>query len=145
MQTSDNDKRLYAAVAEEIAQGVVDPGIWTKAFAQSGGGEPATKALYIEIRVSELREEIMREREAAEVQARREVQRGQAATCPDCGYRGAAKKEPRGTIGVFLLLLLLGVVPGVLYAKFFDGFRYTCARCGALLHVTFGHQSDGGW
>ena len=43
-----------AAVADEIAKGHLDRILWTKAFANSGGTESATKSLYVRYRVQQL-------------------------------------------------------------------------------------------
>jgi len=49
------DKELYAIAAREVAQGTIDQGLWGKAFADSAGQKPAAEALYLKMRVSELR------------------------------------------------------------------------------------------
>ena len=49
-----DDESLYETVANEIEAGDIQKGLWTKAFAQSGGNEAQTKALYIQTRVEQL-------------------------------------------------------------------------------------------
>jgi hypothetical protein len=46
--------RFYAAVAKEIADGVIETATWTKAFAHSGGDDLATKSLYCRYRAEKL-------------------------------------------------------------------------------------------
>lgn len=66
--TSDSD--LYAIVAQEIASGDLDVGLWTKANATSDGAKEKAEARYIEMRVSVLRRmrpAMERQRQAAHV------------------------------------------------------------------------------
>ena len=49
---------------------------------------------------------------------------------PNCGYRGAPRRESRGSCLIAVLLLCLGIVPGVLYLVIMSGHRYYCPRCG---------------
>lgn len=51
---SINDKELYAQVANEIARGTLDPGLWTKAFADSRGDKKQAEVLYIRMRVADI-------------------------------------------------------------------------------------------
>ena len=53
LDTSDKD--LYQAAAEELARGSADPGLLAKAFAESGGNSAGTEALYLKLRVKELK------------------------------------------------------------------------------------------
>lgn len=67
-----NDKELYARVGSEISDGMVDPGLWTKAFADSRGDEQRARSLYIRMRVAELvaqRERLRTEREQEAVRS----------------------------------------------------------------------------
>ena len=54
---------------------------------------------------------------------------------PKCSYVGEASREPKGSWGAALLLLLLGLIPGLLYCVFASGYRYTCPRCGLVLRT----------
>jgi len=50
-----DDEELYEKVAAELAAGEVRVGLWTKALAESGGGdETHTRAAYIRLRVDQL-------------------------------------------------------------------------------------------
>jgi len=44
----------FEAVAEEMDKGHVQHGLWTKAFAESGGSKDATQALYIQWRAAQI-------------------------------------------------------------------------------------------
>lgn len=46
--------RLYEQIAQEIETNAVDKGIWTKAFAQSGGDDKLTRVAYIKARFEKL-------------------------------------------------------------------------------------------
>jgi hypothetical protein len=52
--------------------------------------------------------------------------------CPNvnCGYRGIARAEKRGSTVLGILLLFLCFVPGVLYFIFRRGYRFYCPKCG---------------
>ena len=45
---------LYAKVAKEIEDGLLDKGVWTKSFADAAGNEAKAKAVYIELMVERL-------------------------------------------------------------------------------------------
>src|SRR5437868_5183924 len=100
-----SDDHLYETVADEISAGQLDRVTWTRAFAHSGGGQDATKSLYIRYRVEQLRSELEQAHAAAREQQRVAAQHvktgvlsGQPVTCPHCGHRGPAKLVPRGSL-----------------------------------------------
>ena len=49
-----SDEQFYAMVADEMARNHIDNVLWTKAFAQSGGEETATKSRYCRLRAEQL-------------------------------------------------------------------------------------------
>lgn len=51
---SIKNRDLYAIAGQEVANGVIDTGLWTKAFADSGGNDVQAKALYLKMRVIDL-------------------------------------------------------------------------------------------
>ncbi|MEQ1858437.1 MAG: hypothetical protein ABMA13_00720 [Chthoniobacteraceae bacterium] len=55
------EEKLYEMAGHELISKAVKPGLWTKAFAMALGDEQKTKAVYIELRVAELREECVAE------------------------------------------------------------------------------------
>lgn len=48
---ADSELDNYQQVADELERNDVDKALWTKAFAESGGQDSATKAMYIKLRV----------------------------------------------------------------------------------------------
>jgi hypothetical protein len=52
--------------------------------------------------------------------------------CPNanCGYRGLARRQARGSCLIAFILLCFFILPGVLYLMFFQGYRYYCPQCG---------------
>jgi hypothetical protein len=48
-------RRCYDVVAKEIAQTHLDRALWTKAFAESDGDHDRARALYIRLRIAQLR------------------------------------------------------------------------------------------
>jgi hypothetical protein len=49
---------------------------------------------------------------------------------PNCGYTGPGQKKSKGSAVVMILLLLLWVVPGILYAIIYNGHVIVCPKCG---------------
>ena len=55
-----------------------------------------------------------------------------ARVCPNpkCTYEGEGQIRKRGSWITLIFLLLIGVLPGILYAIFFGGHNTYCPRCG---------------
>lgn len=49
---------------------------------------------------------------------------------PNCGYVGTPKRKSKGSAVIMIVLLLLWVIPGVIYAIVYNGYTLTCPRCG---------------
>ncbi|HZL36961.1 MAG TPA: DUF4339 domain-containing protein [Tepidisphaeraceae bacterium] len=49
---------------------------------------------------------------------------------PNCCYRGRGIRRRKGSFVVLVLLLLIWLLPGVLYAIFYNGEILICPRCG---------------
>jgi hypothetical protein len=62
-----SEEQLYAAVGEEIVTKNVSRGLWTKAFAITLGDEAKTKAVYVELRVEQIRQQIIVANETEEM------------------------------------------------------------------------------
>jgi hypothetical protein len=60
------EEKLYEIVGTELATRNVNRGLWTKAFSAALGDEAKAKALYIEVRVAQLRAEFAAEFQTAE-------------------------------------------------------------------------------
>lgn len=58
--------------------------------------------------------------------------RGPAFRCPNpnCDYSGASVETERGSVGLGILLLLIGILPGVLYFILAVRAEHRCPRCG---------------
>lgn len=52
--SSPPDDQTYALVAQEMEAGQIDKGLWTRAFAESDGDEPKTRAAYIRHRAQQI-------------------------------------------------------------------------------------------
>jgi len=48
---------------------------------------------------------------------------------PNCDYRGQMLKEPRGNLAVAILLLLIGIIPGLIYMVVGMGWNIRCPQC----------------
>ena len=49
---------------------------------------------------------------------------------PNCGYKGFAREEKRGSTALGIVLLIFFLIPGILYFIFRSGYRYYCPQCG---------------
>ena len=74
LQNEEIDLARYKSAAAEVDSTSRDEGLWIKAFAESGGDEKSSRAMYIKLRVEQLR------RKAVADAARRVV--GQATAAP---------------------------------------------------------------
>ncbi len=52
------EEALYSQVTSEIKDGIIRDGLWAKAFAKSGGNELKARAIYCELRVQSIKDEI---------------------------------------------------------------------------------------
>ena len=68
-----DDEAFYSQVAQELQQRGPAPGLWAKAFAESDGGESRARALYLRLRVAQLRAD----HEKAEADGRAQVEAAQ--------------------------------------------------------------------
>ena len=59
------DDKFYDAVARELQEESIVPGLWTKAFAEMDGDDAKARALYIRYRVQQLATEAARQQEMA--------------------------------------------------------------------------------
>lgn len=57
---SSEEEDMYAAAFGEIQAGTTRPGLWAKALAETDGDEGKCKALYIRLRVHQIKEEVRR-------------------------------------------------------------------------------------
>jgi hypothetical protein len=60
------EEKLYEQVAQELKAGKKREGIWVKAMAKSGGDLNKAEALYIELRVQAIRDEILATQKTSE-------------------------------------------------------------------------------
>ena len=60
-----DDEQFYEQVSQEMAEGDIKQGMWTKAFANAMGDENKAKAIYIRMRVEEIQREAARKEHAA--------------------------------------------------------------------------------
>lgn len=125
-----NDEQFYAAVADEIARGYIDKVLWTKAFANSGGEEVATKSLYCRLRAEQL--------QSASEQQHRSIQI-------------AFTKEHAKQLGFGLLVFIIGIAltaasysavkPGghyiITYGLIVGGFVAICRGFSGLVRTQF--------
>ncbi|WP_029048168.1 hypothetical protein [Cupriavidus sp. amp6] len=58
---SPTDELLYEFVAIELSNSIVKQGLWTKALSDSNWDHPSAKALYVKMRITQLRGEILAE------------------------------------------------------------------------------------
>ena len=49
--TAEQENLLYTKASEDIANNIINTGLWTKAYSQAGGDESKQKAIYIDLLV----------------------------------------------------------------------------------------------
>lgn len=54
---------------------------------------------------------------------------------PNCGYRGAAAEQAKGSRVALWMLMCLFLLPGLIYAIAYSGKRYCCPKCGSLANL----------
>lgn len=115
---ADNNQRHYETVAAEIQRKVLRPGLWTRAFAETGGDDAKAKALYIRLRVAELEEEErILERQEAERRKSKEVEERRVRD----EERTALNEVRSAQLSKFLMqvtvgFVLVGILSGALVA-----------------------------
>lgn len=154
------DQHLYDSVADELHHKVLAPGMWTRALAESGGDVNAARALYIQFRVAQLkeqeREEIARQKQEMEreeqqrrlvhkrsaaqrrvalQEMRAEIRAGRGATCMACGRQCAPRRLDQSYLLLAAGLSLCFIVPGVLYLLLAKGHIFKCEHCGTKLYT----------
>lgn len=55
---------------------------------------------------------------------------------PNCSYQGEPAKRSRGSVLAFILLLLIGALPGIIYAIAYSGYYLVCPTCGVQVGVS---------
>ncbi len=113
---------IYRIVGEEVARKEYHPGPMARAVAEARGNRDMVQSLYIKFRYEELGRQI--ERAAREKDY---------LTCPKCGHYAKPELKSRGSVLLVLLLLCAFIVPGILYALIFSGYKAVCANCGNVL------------
>lgn len=71
------EQRFYDLVARELQDGVLQPGLWARAYTETNGDERRAKATYIRLRVNEL-QIIDRERSVTEETERKQREKDEA-------------------------------------------------------------------
>ena len=98
-----DDEKYYQAVADELREGRINDGLWTKALARCQGDENKTKATYIQWRVEQL------------MQAEKKAAYGNSGASADEGEADepAAKTAPNPAMVIVkwvIVAVLLGVI-----------------------------------
>jgi len=65
--SSESENQLYAKAAQDISEGIIDKGLWTKAFISAEGDEKKQKAHYLELIVSHYKDLIEAGREIEDI------------------------------------------------------------------------------
>ena len=72
-----NDERFYDEVARELQNRKMNPGLWTKAFADADGDNDKARALYIRYRVTQLAQDEQRELQRRENEHQKQLRRAE--------------------------------------------------------------------
>lgn len=65
--SSESENQLYAKAAQDISEGIIDKGLWTKAFISAEGDEKKQKARYLELIVLHYKDLIEAGREIEDI------------------------------------------------------------------------------
>ncbi len=128
---------VYRIVGEEMARRELHPGPMARAVQEAQGRSELIDSLYVKFRHEELLRHF--ERAAAEQDARttndeqmRQIKPSLVA-CPNCGHHGEPLVKERGNGALCVLLFLLGIVPGIIYAIDRRGYMGVCGNCGQMV------------
>ena len=80
ISSNAGDDKFYEEVARELQEKPMSPGLWTKAFAETGGDDAKARALYIKYRVAQLSEASQQQLEEAQLSKQRQEKQKRAAT-----------------------------------------------------------------
>ncbi|MGB3112027.1 MAG: hypothetical protein WBB84_03500 [Candidatus Omnitrophota bacterium] len=71
-----------------------------------------------------------------EVEPLRKPESGEIV-CPNrvCRYVGKPKKERKRSTGIASLMFFMGILPGIFYLCFTEGYNYVCPKCGRKIDV----------
>ena len=139
------DEWFYADAAREVADRTVIAGLMAKAFSEADGDERKAAAKYISYRAKQLFDEhdraVQQQADAQRLAKDRAKALSQipdfngevSVTCSVCDH-DKARRMPRGSWPVALLLTCAGVLPGILYAFLAHGYVNKCSKCGTILH-----------
>ena len=95
------EQRIYDLVAREIQDGILKPGLWTRAYTETDGDERRAKATYIRLRANEL-QAIERERNAAD-----EAEETLRKEHKDAEERRLTQSNAREFWSLFILAILI--------------------------------------
>lgn len=131
---------FYEIAALELAAKRPVAGLMAKAYSECEGDERRSYARYIKLRVAQLSDEnrIRKQRERDQEQAKFQTAQKRAggaeivnSLCPRCG-NDKAYRTPRGRWEVFVILLVIFVLPGLIYAFLTSGYNFECTECGNI-------------
>lgn len=97
-----DDEKYYQAVADELREGRINDGLWTKALARCQGDENKTKATYIQWRVEQIM--LAEEKSASPGNDQAETDDGAEAALP------APANPVLGIVKWVAIILLIGVI-----------------------------------
>lgn len=118
--------KIYAMIGEELSRKEYHPGPLARAVAEANGDRNKLESLYIRFRFEELYRE-------AELAYQVEAMASGALTCPYCHHTAMPERVARGNALLLIFLFCLYIVPGLLYAIAFSGYKAICSNCGKTL------------
>lgn len=119
---------IYRVVGEEIARNEYHPGPMARAVAEAQGNRDLVESLYIRFRHEEVARQFEHDAPRRRADALERNKRG-LYDCP-CGFSGEPTKKARGSVLLTLVLLCVYVIPGLIYAIVFSGYKGICPDCG---------------
>jgi flagellar basal body-associated protein FliL len=108
ISSNSNDGKFYEKVARELQEKPMVPGLWTKAFAETGGDDAKARALYIKYRVAQLSETNQQQLEEARLaKHQQEKQRLDAIETAKRKARSNLHRIAHALLFIICLLLVL--------------------------------------
>jgi hypothetical protein len=131
--------QIYKQVGEELAAKQFSSGAMARAVAGANGNKGVAESLYAKFRFEELVRELEREAEREAAVQEQRIKKAIAVdlensiyTCPNCGNRGQLKIKDGVNVVPFILLMLCGIIPGIIY-HMICGYKGVCSNCGKTL------------
>ena len=139
------EEYFFDIVAQELKTGIKHDATWLKAISHSNGNSDKAESYYIEYRIQSLKDEIILNQEnelnqknknrLAEQEYEKELRKKGIYICSNCHAEVKPEKKAKGCILILIPLLFIYIIPGIIYAFFYNGYIYKCPKCKKKIKV----------